>query len=90
MKKIKYLVFLILLNLKNLNAADIYDGHYLSIPQVIVGDKTYINVVVTVGSVISVGGTLANPTIYVNIPSFQLSKFLSNGLGLDVLINPKK
>jgi hypothetical protein len=87
MKKIKYLVFLILLHLKTLNAADIYDGHYLSIPQVIVGDKTYINVVVTLGSVISVGGTLANPTIYVNIPIFQLSKFLSNGLGLDVLSN---
>jgi hypothetical protein len=87
MKIIKYLVFLIIFNIKTVFAADIYDGKYLSIPQVIVGDKTYINVVVTVGSVISVGGTLSNPTIYVNIQSFQLSKYLSDGLGLDVLSN---
>ena len=85
----KFFAFLILsaLSLNSALPADIYDGHYLTIPQVIVGDKTYINVVVTVGSVISVGGTLANPTIYVNIPSFQLSKYLSDGLGLDVLSN---
>ena len=85
MKIIKYLVFLIIFNIKTVFAADIYDGKYLTIPQVIVGNKTYTNVIVTIGSVISVGGTLTNATISVNIPSFSMSLFLSDGLGLDVM-----
>ncbi|HTR01361.1 MAG TPA: hypothetical protein VMH83_15285, partial [Candidatus Acidoferrum sp.] len=36
-------------------AADSYDGKYLTIPKVLVGTTTYTNVVITVSSILSVG-----------------------------------
>lgn len=44
------------------SACDSYDGKYLTIPIVAVGTTTYTNVVITVPSVISVGGQVVGPS----------------------------
>ena len=59
----KYLLILLIACSCNLFAQDVYNSatNQLTIPSVLVGNITYTNVVVTVGNIISVGGSNAPP-----------------------------
>jgi len=62
------------------HATDTFDGQYLTIPQVAVGNTTYTNVIITVGSLVGVAGgtptasfdTYDSATGLLTIPSVQV------------------
>jgi len=62
-------------------------NNQLSLPTVVVGNTTYVNVVVSIKDVISIGGTATNATMRVNSSAFDLSSFWTDGIGLHVLQN---
>ena len=62
---IKYLLVCVSLIWLNLKAQDVYNPstNQLTIPSVLVGATTYTNVIVTVGNVLSIGGSNAPPIV---------------------------